>query len=74
VIERAGSCIGGPDHNTELLVDDHSDGAYAAMRFDADCGSRVPASLEVAHKLFTNLFRQTAAWYGCLGCKRGSRA
>jgi hypothetical protein len=41
--------------NTELLVDEHSDGAYAVMRFDADCGSRAPASLEVTYSLFFDL-------------------
>ncbi len=28
----------------ELLVDDHSDGAYAVLRFGADCGARAPAT------------------------------
>ena len=41
--------------NTAFLVDDHSDGAYAVMRFDADCGARPPASLEVSYSLFFDL-------------------
>jgi hypothetical protein len=36
----------------DLLVDEHSDGAYAVLRFDADCGERPAASLEVAYSLF----------------------
>jgi len=39
----------------DLLVDDHSDGAYAVLRFSADCGARAPASLEVAYSLFFDL-------------------
>jgi hypothetical protein len=41
--------------NTEFLVDGHSDGAYAVLRFDADCGGRVPASVEIAYSLFFDL-------------------
>jgi hypothetical protein len=46
---------------TELLVDNHSDGAYAVMRFGADCGAvgglpaSPPASLEVVYSLFFDL-------------------
>jgi len=40
---------------TALMVDNHSDGAYAALRFGADCGARPPASLEVAYSLFFDL-------------------
>src|SRR5258706_14455953 len=32
----------------DLLVDEHSDGAYAVLRFAADCGTREPASVELA--------------------------
>ena len=39
----------------DFLVDDHSDGTYAVMRFDADCGGRVPASVEVAYSLFFDI-------------------
>ena len=39
----------------DFLVDEHSDGAYAVMRFDADCGANPPASLEVAYSLFFDL-------------------
>ena len=40
---------------TAFLVDEHSDGAYAVLRFDAGCGSRVPASVEVGYSLFFDL-------------------
>ena len=39
----------------DLLVDDHSDGAYAVLRFSADCGARAPAALEVGYSLFFDL-------------------
>lgn len=39
---------------TGHLVDEHSDGAYAVLRFDADCGA-APASLEVSYSLFFDL-------------------
>ena len=45
----------------DFLVDEHSDGAYAVMRFDADCGApggrpaSAPVSLEVAYSLFFDL-------------------
>ena len=37
------------------LVDEHSDGSYAVLRFDADCGARAPASFEIAYSLFFDL-------------------
>ena len=38
------------------LVDEHSDGTYAVLRFDADCGRRArAASIEVAYSLFFDL-------------------
>lgn len=37
------------------LVDEHSDGAYAVLRFDADCGARAPMSVETAYSLFFDL-------------------
>jgi hypothetical protein len=40
---------------TTHLVDEHSDGTYEVMRFDADCGARAPASIEVAYSLFFDL-------------------
>ena len=40
---------------TDLLVDEHSDGAYAVLRFDADCGTGVPATIELAYSLFFDL-------------------
>ena len=39
---------------TAHLVDEHSDGAYAVLRFDADCGP-APVALEVAYRLFFDL-------------------
>jgi hypothetical protein len=40
---------------TDLLVDEHSDGAYAVLRFDADCGRRAPGSVEIAYSLFFDI-------------------
>jgi hypothetical protein len=40
---------------TAHLVDEHSDGAYEVMRFDADCGTRTPASIEISYSLFFDL-------------------
>ncbi len=37
------------------LVDEHSDGAYAVLRFDADCGTRAPVAIELAYSLFFDL-------------------
>jgi len=37
------------------LVDEHSDGAYAVLRFDADCGPRAPAAIDIAYSLFFDL-------------------
>ncbi|MEO8144127.1 MAG: HupE/UreJ family protein [Betaproteobacteria bacterium] len=39
----------------DLLVDEHSDGAYAVLRFGADCGAREPATLEVSYSLLFDL-------------------
>ena len=39
----------------DFLVDEHSDGAYAVLRFEADCGARAPASVEVGYSLFFDL-------------------
>ncbi len=36
---------------TGHLVDDHSDGAYAVLRFEADCGS-APDAIEIRYSLF----------------------
>ena len=46
------SCVLAP---TDFLVDAHSDGAYAVLRFDADCGARTPGSIEVSYSLFFDL-------------------
>jgi len=41
---------------TAHLVDDHSDGAYEAMRFSIDCGKRAaPREIEVEYSLFFDL-------------------
>jgi HupE / UreJ protein len=40
---------------TEFLVDEHSDGTYAVMRFDADCGARAPATVELNYSLLFDL-------------------
>jgi len=40
---------------SEFLVDDHSDGAYAVLRFDAACGVRAPSSIGVEYSLFFDL-------------------
>jgi len=39
----------------ELLVDEHSDGAYAVLRFDARCATVTPRALEVEYRLFADL-------------------
>jgi hypothetical protein len=39
----------------DLLVDEHSDGAYAVLRFDADCGTLAPATIELHYSLFFDL-------------------
>jgi hypothetical protein len=45
----------------DFLVDEHSDGAYAVLRFDAGCGdggnppAAAPATVEVAYSLFFDL-------------------
>ncbi len=39
----------------ELLVDQHSDGAYAVLRFDARCEAGTPRTLEVEYRLFADL-------------------
>ena len=43
-----------PLHVTEHLVDQHSDGAYAVMRFEALCASAGPA-LDLGYNLFFDL-------------------
>jgi hypothetical protein len=39
----------------EQLVDEHSDGAYAVLRFAADCGAGPYGSLQVGYRLFSDL-------------------
>jgi hypothetical protein len=39
----------------DLLVDDHSDGTYAVLRFTAACGAGAPAALEIGYRLFFDL-------------------
>lgn len=38
-----------------LLVDDHSDGAYAVLRFDARCEATPQRTLEIGYSLFADL-------------------
>ena len=38
----------------QLLIDRHTDGAYAVLRFDADCGSAI-TSLRVDYRLFADI-------------------
>jgi hypothetical protein len=38
-----------------LLVDEHTDGAYAVLRFAADCGEALPKRLELEYSLFADL-------------------
>ncbi len=38
--------------NTGFLVDEHSDGAYAVLRFDAGCGTPPPSAIEISYSLF----------------------
>src|SRR5262245_35643384 len=40
---------------TDLLVDDHSDGAYAVLAFEVDCASSAEEGVEVAYSLFFDL-------------------
>ncbi len=39
----------------EHLVDEHSDGAYAALRFDAHCEAAPQRTLEIDYRLFADL-------------------
>jgi hypothetical protein len=39
----------------EQLVDEHSDGAYAVLRFAADCGAGAYQSVQVEYRLFSDL-------------------
>ena len=39
----------------EFLVDEHSDGAYAVLRLDVDCGTPPPAAIELSYSLFFDL-------------------
>jgi hypothetical protein len=43
-----------PPENAELLVDEHSDGAYAVLRFTAQCPT-VPTSLGVDYRMLFDL-------------------
>ena len=40
---------------TDHLVDTHSDGAYAVLRFDAACGSSASPAIEIDYRLFFDL-------------------
>ena len=39
----------------ELLIDEHSDGAYAVLRFAGVCGEAAPGRMTVAYDLFADL-------------------
>ncbi|MBI1942308.1 MAG: HupE/UreJ family protein [Betaproteobacteria bacterium] len=39
----------------DFLVDEHSDGSYAVLRFGADCGARPAASIEIGYSLLFDL-------------------
>jgi len=52
VLADGKSCAPDP---ADFLVDEHSDGAYAVLRFEADCGTRPPAAIELAYSLFFDL-------------------
>jgi len=47
---------------TGHLIDDHSDGAYAVLRFDADCPA-VPQVLTIKYRLFSSWIHSTAACF-----------
>jgi hypothetical protein len=38
-----------------LLVDEHTDGAYAVLRFAAECGEALPKRLDLEYSLFADL-------------------
>ena len=57
--------------SSEFLVDEHSDGAYAVLRFGADCGAREPAQVEVSYSLFFDL---DSTHRGLLRFERGGAA
>ena len=38
-----------------LQVDEHTDGAYAVLRFGASCGAALPAEIELEYRLFADL-------------------
>ena len=42
-------------HPGELLIDEHSDGAYAVLRFAGLCGEAAPGRMTVAYDLFADL-------------------
>ena len=44
-----------------LLVDEHTDGAYAVLQFTADCGEALPERLELEYSLFADLDPRIAA-------------
>jgi len=39
----------------EMLVDAHSDGSYAVLRFEAPCEAGTPRTLEIEYRLFADL-------------------
>jgi hypothetical protein len=51
ILSKAESC---ELKSTDFLVDEHSDGAYAVLRFEADCGA-APGTVDIAYSLFFDL-------------------
>ena len=56
---------------TEHLVDEHSDGAYAVMRFAADCGGAAYSSVFIEYSLFFDL---DPTHRGLLRLQQGAKA
>src|SRR5882724_3999800 len=50
----AGDGVACPTIVTEHLVDNHSDGAYAVLRFNAKCG-HAPEELQLTYRLFSDI-------------------
>ncbi len=68
ILSDAKSCVPTP---ADFLVDGHSDGSYAVLRFEVDCGGRAPAQLEIAYSLF---FDVDPTHRGLLRFERGGMA
>ena len=68
ILAEAKTCVLAP---ADFLVDGHSDGSYAVLRFEVDCGGRPPAQLELAYSLF---FDVDPTHRGLLRFERGGTA